>query len=112
MLDADNLAEIEQRILDAIAETEQRILDLEEATKPIAPDKSLGRLTRLEAMSDKAVNEAALSQSRAKLNGLELALTKIYDPGFGICVTCQKSIPIERLLLLPEATRCVECAAV
>ena len=79
--------------------------------QPVAPDNALGRLTRMEALNDKAVNEAALGQARERLSLLELALTKVYNRGFGICTACEKPIPIERLLLMPQSTRCVRCAS-
>lgn len=48
--------EIKERILQRSVEIGSRIVDLEEITKPISPDKGLGRLTRLEALQDKNVN--------------------------------------------------------
>jgi DnaK suppressor protein len=110
MLDDTTRQEIESRILDELADTEQKILDLEAATQPISPDKGLGRLTRMDAMQDKAVKEAALNQSRETLHHLEMALTKINEPTFGTCIGCQQPIPIERLVLLPQSTKCAPCA--
>ncbi len=110
MLDETTRADIETRIIDEIAATEETISALEKATTPIAPDKGLGRLTRMDAMQDKAVKEAALNLSRETLHHLEMALTKINDPAFGTCVVCQQPIPIERILLLPQSTKCVACA--
>lgn len=86
-------------------------MELEESTAPIAPDKALGRLTRLDAMQDKSVREAALAQARETLGKLEFALTRVFNPDFGICVGCGGEIPIERLAVLPGSVRCVECAA-
>ena len=102
--------QIEDRVLDDIVELEERILVLEETTKPIAPDKGLGRLTRLDAMQDKSVKEAALRQSRETLSKAKYALSQLYRPEFGICGICGKEIPHERLLAVPHATVCVACA--
>ena len=85
--------------------------ELEKLVQPVAPDNALGRLTRMEALNDKAVNEAALGQARERLHLLELALTRVYEKGFGVCTACEKPIPIERLLLMPQSTKCVECAS-
>ncbi len=101
--------EIEDRVLDDIAEFEERILELEESTKPIAPDKGLGRLTRLDAMQDKSVKEAALRQTRENLTKAKYALSQLYRSGYGICGICQKEIPFERLHAVPYATVCVRC---
>ncbi len=103
--------ELKARILDEIADTEERIMGLEKATEAVAPDKALGRLSRLEAMSDKSVNDAALSDARERLGQLEVALTKVYQAGFGICVTCEEAIAHERIMALPHASQCVACAS-
>ena len=91
---------------------EERIIKLEESTKPIPPDNGLGRLTRLDAMQDKSVKEAALRQARETLTKSKYALSQLYRPGFGTCGTCGicgKEIPHERLLVVPHANVCVGC---
>ena len=109
-LDDDTRKEIDDRLFDEIAGIEEKIMDLEEATKPVEPDKAIGRLSRLESMNEKSVNEAALYRARERLSKLEIARMNVHDPRFGICIGCDQAIPIERLLLLPESTRCVACA--
>jgi len=56
--------ELKRLIETEIARLEEQIPQLEAKTAPIAPDCSLGRLTRLEAMGEKAVNERVLEESR------------------------------------------------
>jgi DnaK suppressor protein len=107
----ETLQQLEDRLLEEIADTEQRVADLDKVVAPIAPDKAIGRLSRLDAMQDKGVTEASLNQAREKLSRLETALQRIYDPEFGVCVTCQQDIPLERLLLMPQSTQCVNCAS-
>ena len=53
-------------------------------TQPIAPDDSIGRLTRMEAINSKSINEAALRKARNKLSRLERALRNIGRSGFRI----------------------------
>ena len=101
---------LRERILDRQVELQMRIADLEEATKPISPDKGLGRLTRLEAMQDKGVNEAALERLRNERTGLQNALTNLLSPGFGLCASCGEGIAFERLEVLPGSTLCAKCA--
>ncbi len=110
-MDEHTRATLKEKILDQIAETEERIINLEKATEAVAPDKALGRLSRLEAMSDKSVNDAALAQARDDLERLEFALSKVLQRDFGICVTCKVPIPEERLLAMPHAAQCVRCAS-
>lgn len=102
---------LRERILDRSVEVEMRIADLEEATRPIAPDKGLGRLTRLEAMQDKGVNEAALERLRDEHTRLHNALANLVRPDFGTCQGCGEPIPFERMEVLPASTLCAKCAS-
>ena len=101
---------LRDRILDRSVEVELRIEQLRDATQPIPPDKGLGRLTRLEAMQDKSVNEAALQRLRDESIRLHNALVNIMRPDFGNCQNCGQKIAIERLQALPASTLCIECA--
>lgn len=88
----------------------EQIATLEEKVKPIAPDCSLGRLTRLEAMGEQDVNNKILDESRLRLTRLTNALQRIDKPMFGICIECEEDIGIGRMSVRPESVRCVECA--
>lgn len=79
-------------------------------TRPVSPDNAIGRLTRMEAINSKSINEAALSKARDTLARLERALSRIDHPDFGLCHECEEPIPFARLMILPEADLCVQCA--
>lgn len=81
-----------------------------ELTKPIAPENAIGRVSRMDAINNKSVNEAALRKVETKLKNLEVALSKVDDADFGICLKCKKEIPLGRIMLLPHAVTCVHCA--
>ena len=98
------------RIIDQMVETKARIADLEEITKPIAPDQALGRLTRLDGMLDKSVNEAALVRLREELVRLQNAMVNIAKPDYGLCQNCHQAISIERMEARPQSTLCIDCA--
>ena len=78
--------------------------------KPVAPDNAIGRLTRMEAINSKSINEAALDKAQLALDKLERALSKIDHPDFGRCRECEERIPLARLMILPETDLCVQCA--
>ena len=103
--------DLRQIILDSIISTEQSILELEELTKPISPENAIGRVSRMDAINNKSINEAALVQARSKLEKLLLAREKCMEPEFGICRKCNGAIPLGRLLLMPESLFCVRCAS-
>jgi DnaK suppressor protein len=102
--------EIKDIIVEQIKHLEQEIELLKEKTKPIPPDCSLGRLTRLEAISQQQVHEHALRASEIRLNKLNFILRKVDSENFGICAQCEVEIPFERLKIIPESTICVDCA--
>ena len=83
-----------------------------EAVKPIDISSSIGRITRMDAISSKSINEASLRQARARLAGLEKALKLIDTPGFGTCTGCGGAIPVRRLEIMPESELCMGCMGV
>ena len=102
---------LKKRIESDIIDTEDQIHTLQEKVKPIAPDCSLGRLTRLEAMGEQDVNNKILDESRVKLTRLRNALLRIDKPMFGLCIECEEEIGFGRMSIRPESVRCVECAS-
>ena len=69
--------ELREVILGEIESQKQQIESLSKSVKPIAPDNSIGRLTRMEAIESKGVSEASLSSAQRKLAGLETALVRL-----------------------------------
>jgi len=101
---------LKAKIVEAIKQTEEKIKGLEEATQPISPENSIGRVSRMDAINNKSVAEAALRSAKQKRSKLKIAITKLDKPAFGICVFCKNPIPPARLMYMPESTRCVRCA--
>ena len=102
--------EIKESIETDIQTLKEQISILEEKVKPIAPDCSLGRLTRLEAMGEQHVNNKILDESKLRLTRLNNALLRVDKPMFGICIECEEPIGMGRMRIRPESVRCVECA--
>ncbi len=101
---------LRQKIITKIERTERKIVDLEEMTRPIGPENAIGRVSRMDAINNKSVADAALRTARGQLAKLKVALSKIDRPDFGICAICEQPIPPARLLYMPESSRCVRCA--
>ena len=102
---------IEKQINLELEETRKNIDALSELAKPIAPDNAIGRLSRMDAIGTKSINEASLSRAKIKLEQLKSVLADLDDPDFGICIECDKPIPIGRIMLMPESRLCVQCAS-
>ena len=107
----EELTELKELIISNIQFLEESSSYLSEETKPIEPSVSLGRLTRMEAISEKGVNEYVLAQNKQDLQKLYNALGRIEKGTFGTCLKCGKEIPIGRLRLVPEAVVCVSCSS-
>jgi DnaK suppressor protein len=86
------------------------IKDLEELTKPISPENSIGRISRMDAINNKGVSEAALRTKKSRLGALITAKERLNTEGFGFCENCKKPIQEARLMFLPESDFCVRCA--
>lgn len=104
-------AEIRRAIAAQIDELTHMVEAHKASSKPVEPDVAIGRLTRMEAIGAKSISEASLASARARLTRLKTALERIDDDeDFGLCAECDDPIPFRRLMLIPEATRCVGCA--
>lgn len=110
MLSESDRAELRKKIKLDLEQIEVSIEELKEQCKPISPENSLGRITRMDAINNKSVNEAALRQAKMKKSRLEVALNKIEIPEFGICARCKNQINPKRLMYMPESNKCVRCA--
>jgi len=93
-----------------IESVKKDIVSYAELVKPVAPDDAIGRLTRMDAIGNKSINEVALREARNTLAKLQQALKTIDRPSFGICRECEEPIPPARLMIMPESDMCVECA--
>jgi DnaK suppressor protein len=110
-MDSAQREEIREKISRAIEETEKDITALEELTKPIAPDNAIGRLSRMDAINNRSINQAQLNTSRSKLIMLKKAMERVDESEFGICADCGEPIPVGRIMIMPEANLCVRCAS-
>ncbi|MEA3491066.1 MAG: transcriptional regulator [Campylobacterota bacterium] len=72
--------QIIEKIESDIIHLEEQIRLLIEKTKPISPDCSLGRLTRLEAMGEQHVNHTILDEAKLRLTRLQNALLRVDKP--------------------------------
>jgi DnaK suppressor protein len=106
----EEIKKIELLIKEEIDKVIPTIENYKELAKPIAPENAIGRISRMDAINNKSVNEAALKKAEQKLKNLKIALSNIHDPNFGICSKCHLKIPIGRIMLMPQSRFCVNCA--
>ena len=105
-------AALKTKIAEQLSTLSEEIIELQAITKPIPLDSAIGRVSRMDAINNRSINEAALRTARIKQKSLVATLKNIDGDDFGICVRCGDAIPQGRMLLLPHTTRCVQCASV
>ena len=103
------IAALKKGVLKEITTVETTIAHTELLVVPIAPDCSLGRLTRMDALAMKATNEEALRMAKINLANLQRALPMMDTPTYGICTKCNAKIPLERLRVAPAVPICMGC---
>jgi len=103
-------AQLSEKLSEQITLTEKKIVGFEEMSAPVTPDDAIGRISRMDAINNKAVQEAALSKAREKLTKLKVMQANLDDPKLGLCKRCGRPIPMGRLLLMPESAFCVRCS--
>ncbi len=110
MLTQKEKRDIQDRINKKMSDLQERMDEYKELTKPIPPSEAIGRVSRMDAINNRSVNEAALRQLENLYNSLEGALKRLDEDKFGRCVSCGEKIPTGRILLMPGAIRCVRCS--
>lgn len=108
-MDETRLAAYQRALLDLRTEIEASLRD-DEQTKPVSPDRAIGRLTRQDAMQSQNMALELRRRNQLRLRGIEQALVRIDSGEFGECARCGEEIPEARLAVKPEAPLCVECA--
>ncbi|BAX81842.1 TraR/DksA family transcriptional regulator [Labilibaculum antarcticum] len=107
----DEKNNIENQIKEKIEQLENDIVMLKDLTQPISPDCAIGRISRMDAINNKSVNEAALRKKVVQLSALKESLRNIDSDDFGKCIKCGMQIPIGRIMIMPESKKCVNCAS-
>jgi len=102
-------AQVKAYLLKEKAKLELRLAELKQLTKPIEPDCAIGRVSRMDAINNRSINEAAFQKSKDKQKKINISLEHIDDDDFGNCIHCNDPIPMQRLLIMPGAL-CVKCA--
>ena len=85
------------------------INEYKKLTKPISPENSIGRVSRMDAINNKSVMEESLRKLEAKYEKLKFIKTQTQNEDFGMCLKCKNEIPLGRIMIIPESRFCVKC---
>lgn len=82
-----------------------------DARKPVELDQqAVGRLSRMDAMQQQQMAEAAERSRKRDLVRIEMAERRLAAGDYGYCTECDEEIPDGRLAIDPMAEKCVRCA--
>ena len=109
-MDNDQLTILTKQLHEEIKSTENKIEKYSQLCKPISPENAIGRVSRMDAINNKSVVEAALRVAKEKMKQLKQVENKINDDDFGVCKKCNNTIPFRRLMIQPQSKFCVICA--
>jgi len=102
--------QLKDQIEKKIQRLTRQIVELKELTRPVEPDCAIGRVSRMDAINNKSVNESALSKKLEQQKAMKLALQDIDNDDFQNCIVCGHEIPLQRLFIMPESRKCTNCA--
>ena len=101
-----------KRIREKKSELEGLSSNSADSRSPVTLDQqSVGRLSRMDAMQQQAMNQATEQKRQFDLIRIEAAERRIRDGDYGYCEECGEPIPDKRLEIDPMAERCVTCAS-
>lgn len=93
---------------------EARRIEIAQGRKPNTPvelDQSrMGRLTRMDAMQQQAMTQAAARLLEMEQGRIRTALDRMASGDYGYCIQCEEEIAEGRLKADPSVLICIACA--
>lgn len=109
-MEADQQSVFRPFITARLTEIEKELAAMGDSTEAIAPDVSIGRLSRLDSMQHQQMALAGKQRHEEERSRLVAAEFRIDEGTFGSCLLCSKDIATGRLEYQPDAVTCVPCA--
>lgn len=110
-MESNSEESLRELFLGKIRELEEETRSLKEMTQPQGLDSAIGRVSRMDYINNKSINEAQILKIQKKIKGLQYWLAKLGTAAFGKCIRCGEPINRNRLLLVPESAHCIRCAS-
>lgn len=96
------------------ASLRQRLEEMQKRLDKIKADRTKSHSADFAEQAQERENDEVLDQlgneTRVAINQIQNALQRIQDGSYGVCSVCGEEIAEGRLEVLPETTRCVDCA--
>lgn len=98
---------LEERLETIIAAQENR----KKEVAPVELDQArVGRLTRMDAMQQQAMSQAAARLADLERQRIQSALGRMQSGDYGYCIICDDEIADGRLRFDPSILTCISCA--
>ncbi len=89
----------------------EEIIDGRGRVSPLELDQSrVGRLSRMDAMQQQAMTQAAARLTAMEEHRIRTALNRIASGEYGYCTHCEEEIGQGRLKVDPSVLTCIACA--
>ena len=106
-----DIAAMKKRLLDRRKELEHVIESRAETqTEAELDQQRIGRLSRMDAIQQQAMEEETARRRAQELGRITAALKRIEEDDFGYCSVCEEPIAPKRLENDPATPLCVGCA--
>ncbi len=93
---------------------EQRLKEITDSPRTVnsmeLDPSRVGRLSRMDAMQQQAMAQAAARLSAMEENRIHRALERMASGDYGYCMQCEEEIAEGRLRVDPSALLCIICA--
>lgn len=108
----DQLHSVERRLRARAEQLRSEIATVRgRSGKPVAGDVSDAK-DAADATARDVVADAEVDRDLAELREIDLALRRLGDGSYGICIDCGEPIDPRRVVARPVALRCVGCQAI
>ncbi|PLX41076.1 MAG: molecular chaperone DnaK [Deltaproteobacteria bacterium] len=103
----------EAELIAALKKLEEELASILAATvedsKPVDLDLPIGRLSRMDAISQQSMAKAGRESNILKLKQVKSALISAAEGDYGYCRGCDEPIGYPRLKARPETPFCISC---
>ena len=100
-------SEIEKRLRQRLENLEQR---LSRVKRDVTQEHSADSAEQAQERENDEVIDAIGAETRVAIAATRDALERLVEGTYGQCERCGEAIAPARLLAMPEATRCINCA--
>ena len=84
---------------------------VETNTDMVLDPQRIGRLSRMDAMQQQAMEEETGRRRDQELARISAALKRMEEGGYGYCTACDEPIALKRLDNDPATPLCIDCAS-